>query len=145
MLNNAEKIAYLVLFVVFFIVRKYYTSKRKDTSLVKSKLNKLDILLLSVTGIAMVVPLIYVFSDILDFADYQRSILLDIPGALILIIAIICLWLSHRDLSSNWTPTLGIKKVCSACLKIRHQQPSIRHETTSHQDHSKMSHRSLQH
>ena len=110
MLNNIEKVLYLILFFIFFLIRKYYTVKYKNTQTIKSKLNAIDIILLTLTGIAMLVPLFYIFSDNLDFANYSKPFCVSIVGVIILILANICLWYSHHDLSSNWTPTLGIKK-----------------------------------
>jgi len=110
MLNSTDKIIYLALFFLFFVVRKYYTGKYRTKKLHKSKVNILDIVLLTLDGIAMVLPLVYVFSDILDFADYNRPFLVNFPGIIILTTAIVTLWFSHHDLSSNWTPTLGIKE-----------------------------------
>jgi len=53
------------------IVRKYYTAKFRKQKLITDKKSFLDIFLLIITGITMIIPLVYVFSDILDFADYH--------------------------------------------------------------------------
>ena len=82
MLNSTEKILYLILFVIFFVVRKYYTGKYRDTKVKTSKLNIPDIVLLTLTGIAMIVPVIYVFSDVFDFADYSRPFWVGVLGVI---------------------------------------------------------------
>ena len=110
MLNSIEKILYLIFFLIFSIIRKYYTSKYRTPKVVERKVKYLDLLLLSLNGLGMVIPLIYVFSNVLEFADYRGSFLLTIAGIIILLIANGLLWFSHRDLGSNWTPTLGITK-----------------------------------
>ncbi|MBN2520670.1 MAG: isoprenylcysteine carboxylmethyltransferase family protein [Bacteroidales bacterium] len=109
MFNNSEKIIYFVLFLLFFIVREYYTARYKKGEYIKRKIKILDITLLTLNGIGMIIPLVYVFSGIFDFANYTRPPCLNYLGIFFLVLAIICLWLSHRDLGSNWTPTLGVK------------------------------------
>ena len=110
MLNNIEKILYLVSFLVFLIIRKYYTAKYKKVEIVKNKKKAIDIVLLSFSGMGMLIPLVYVFSSVFDFANYDRPFWLTIIGVMVLIVANILLWFSHHNLGSNWTPTLAIKK-----------------------------------
>ncbi|MBN2275985.1 MAG: isoprenylcysteine carboxylmethyltransferase family protein [Bacteroidales bacterium] len=110
MFNSFEKIIYFALFLLFLIVRKYFTAKYRKSDYKKGKIKVLDTILLLLNGIGMIIPLIYSFSEILDFANYNRPFCMSIFGIIILIIAIICLWFSHYNLGSNWTPTLGIKK-----------------------------------
>lgn len=110
MLNNIEKILYLVSFLVFLIIRKYYTAKYKKVEIVKNKKKAIDIVLLSFSGMGMLIPLVYVFSPVFDFANYDRPFWLTIIGVMVLIVANILLWFSHHNLGSNWTPTLAIKK-----------------------------------
>ncbi|MBN1132833.1 MAG: isoprenylcysteine carboxylmethyltransferase family protein [Bacteroidales bacterium] len=109
MLNSIEKIIYLSLFLLFLIVREYFKARYRKIDYKKSKVKVIDVVLLAFNGIAMIIPLIYVFSAVFDFANYNRPSWINIIGIIILIIATICLWMSHRDLGSNWTPTLGIK------------------------------------
>ena len=110
MSNNIEKILYLALFLVFSIIRKYYTIKYRKAEIVKNKKKAIDIVLLSLNGIGMLIPLVYVLSPVLDFANYNRPFWLTIIGVMVLIVANILLWFSHHDLRANWTPTLAIKK-----------------------------------
>jgi protein-S-isoprenylcysteine O-methyltransferase Ste14 len=64
---------------------------------------------LAVIGVAMLVPLVYIFSSVLDFADYDLPGWLGWIGAGLFALAIWLLWRSHADLGRNWTPTLGIR------------------------------------
>jgi protein-S-isoprenylcysteine O-methyltransferase Ste14 len=65
--------------------------------------------LLALAGISMLVPLVYVFSSLLDFANYRLPNWVGWLGAVLFAIAIWLLWRSHVDLGRNWTPTLGIR------------------------------------
>ncbi len=57
----------------------------------------------------MLVPLIYVFSSLLDFANYSPPVWVGWLGSILFALAIWLLWRSHVDLGRNWTPTLGIR------------------------------------
>lgn len=69
-----------------------------------------DIILLIFDGIGMIIPLIYVFSSWLDFADFILPSWVGWLGVVIFMDAIIILYLSHAHLGSNWSPVLGIKE-----------------------------------
>jgi protein-S-isoprenylcysteine O-methyltransferase Ste14 len=68
-----------------------------------------DMILLAVAGVAMLLPLVYLFSSWLDFADYTLPDWAGWLGAVIFAVGIWALWRSHVDLGSNWTPTLGLR------------------------------------
>jgi protein-S-isoprenylcysteine O-methyltransferase Ste14 len=108
LINSKEKIIYFVLFLIFFMVREYFTVKYKKNEYNKGKIKVLDTILLALNGIAMVIPLVYVFSEIFDFADFTKPFWITYIGILLLITGILCLWFSHYNLGSNWTPVLGI-------------------------------------
>lgn len=61
-----------------------------------------------------VIPLIYVFSSWLDFADYDLSLglslVLGYSGCVFFAGAIWLLWRSHVDLGRNFSPDLKIRK-----------------------------------
>lgn len=69
-----------------------------------------DILLLIFDGIGMILPLIYVFSTWLDFADYAMPEWVGWIGVVLFMGAILMLYFSHANLGSNWSPVLGIKE-----------------------------------
>ena len=70
MFNTTFKIVYFVLFMVISTVRKYFTSKQAKKGMAKDKRTGLDIFFLVINGIGMIIPLIYVFTSKLDFANY---------------------------------------------------------------------------
>jgi protein-S-isoprenylcysteine O-methyltransferase Ste14 len=67
-------------------------------------------ILLALSGIGMLVPLVYVFSSWLDFADYDLPDWTGWLGTVLFAVAIWLLWRSHVDLGRNWTPTLGFRE-----------------------------------
>jgi protein-S-isoprenylcysteine O-methyltransferase Ste14 len=113
MFNSIFKILFFIEFMIVVFVRKIYTSKYRKIELKIDKKNIPDIILLALTGIGMTIPLVYVFSTVLDFADYPLPFPAGWIGTILFAYAIFLLWRSHADLNKNWTPTLGIRKIHS--------------------------------
>lgn len=125
MFNSIFKIIYFILFVVVFIVRKIFTAGNKKQEFVVEEKSAGDVLLLTFDGIGMLIPLVYVFSTWLDFADYNMPDWVGWIGIVLFMNAIMVLYFSHAHLGKNWSPVLGIQKehtlVMSGIYKyIRH-------------------------
>ena len=125
MFNSTFKIVYFVLFLAATVVRKIFTSKNKKHNFVKQEKSAGDVVLLFFDGIGMIIPLVYVLSSWLDFADYLLPQWVGWLGSVLFACAIFILYLSHADLGKNWSPVLGIKEehtlVTSGIYKhIRH-------------------------
>lgn len=135
MLNNTFKIVYLILLLLASIIRTLGVSKSKNWWKNKDKIAQnrnswLDRILLGFVFLGMqAVPLLYVFSPYIDFADYKInhtvSLILGWTGAFIFILAIFILWKSHADLGLNFSPKLQLRKEHSLVTngvfkKIRH-------------------------
>jgi len=109
MFNSIFKIVYFILFVAVFVVRRISTAQYSKHRFVKQPKPTRDIIFLTFDGIGMIIPLIYVFSSWLDFANYDMPFWAGWIGVGIFIFAIYLLYLSHADLGKNWSPLLGIK------------------------------------
>ncbi len=109
MLDSVFKIIYFVEFVLISIVRRAHTVKYRRLTIAIDRKSLPDMALLAVAGLGMLVPLIYVFSSLLDFANYILADWVGWFGAILFVLAIWLLWRSHVDLGRNWTPTLGIR------------------------------------
>jgi protein-S-isoprenylcysteine O-methyltransferase Ste14 len=110
MFNSIFKIIYFILFLVATIIRKIFTAKNRKMDFVVNKKTTGDIILLFFDGIGMILPLVYVFSSWLDFADYNAPDWIGWMGAGLFAFAIWVLYKSHADLGKNWTPVLAIQK-----------------------------------
>lgn len=110
MFNSTFKVVYFILFMVITIVRKYFTGKQARKGMVKEKRTGLEIFFLFINGIGMVIPLIYVFTSRLDFADYYLPEWVGWLGVFIILDAAWLLFLSHRDLGRHWTVTVGLRE-----------------------------------
>lgn len=110
MFNSIFKIIYFIEFFIAVIVRKVFTAKYRKMDFAVDKKSPGDIALMTMDGIGMIIPLFYVFSAWLDFADYNMPDWVGWIGAGLFAAAIWILYRSHADLGKNWTPTLAIQK-----------------------------------
>jgi protein-S-isoprenylcysteine O-methyltransferase Ste14 len=125
MSTNAIEIIYVIEFLMISIVRQIYTSRHRKLEILSSRSKPIDLILLGLIGLAMLTPLIYIFTGVLDFADYSLPEWTEWLGALLFGVAIWLLWRSHVDLGRNWTPTLGLREAHT--LVTRGVYHSIRH------------------
>jgi len=109
MFNSLFKIVYFIEYVLISIVRTTHTTKYRRLGVAIDRKSLLDMVLLALAGIGMLVPLVYVFSSLLDFANYTLPDWVGWLGAILFAAAIWLLWRSHVDLGRNWTPTLSIR------------------------------------
>jgi protein-S-isoprenylcysteine O-methyltransferase Ste14 len=107
--NSVFKIVYFIEFVLITVVRSAHTAKYRTLKTIVDRKTLLDVVLLGFAGIGMLIPLVYVFSSVLDFADYALPNWVGWLGVVLFGLAIWLLWRSHADLGRNWTPTLGIR------------------------------------
>lgn len=120
MLDNIFEIIYLIGVIVGSVVRAVGMSWgknwwRKKQKVADDRHTNLEKIVLSLVSIGfLILPLIYVFSSWLDFADYHLPALASLVsgwvGAAALAAAIGLLWRSHADLGQNFSPELKIRK-----------------------------------
>lgn len=109
MFNNVFKIVYFVEFLLISVVRSAHTAKYRTLKTIVDRKTLLDMVFLGLAGIGMLIPLVYVFSSVLDFANYALTNWIGWVGVVLFGLAIWLLWRSHADLDRNWIPTLGIR------------------------------------
>jgi protein-S-isoprenylcysteine O-methyltransferase Ste14 len=109
MLEDKFNVIYLALLIVISIVRKIYTRKFGNEKIKLGRGNITEILLLSFIGLSMVVPLVFIFTSWLNFANYNLPQLVRWVGTIFFISACWFLWKSHADLGKGFTFLLEIK------------------------------------
>jgi protein-S-isoprenylcysteine O-methyltransferase Ste14 len=108
-IDSIFKVIFLVGFFIGTVIRKVYTAPRRGDKSVRKRKSILDIVLISLSGVGLVVPFVYLFTPCLDFANYNLPAWLGWVGTVCFIGAIVLLWRSHVDLGHNWSPTLQIR------------------------------------
>ena len=105
------KIGYVALIIGTFIIRYPHEKRNKSNQIQTDKKETLEKTLLGLVFLGMlVIPMLYIFTSLLAFANYTLPDPLHIGG---LILVIPTLWLfyrSHKDLGTNWSVSLEIRK-----------------------------------
>ena len=125
MFNSIFKIVYFIEFLIAVVIRKIFTAKHRKMDFAVDRKSTGDIVLLALDGLGMTIPIIYVFTTWLDFADYNSPDWVAWIGSGLFAFAIWILYRSHADLGKNWTPVLAIQKEHSLVINgiykyIRH-------------------------
>ena len=109
-IDNIFEVIFLVGFAVGSVIRKVYTAGCRGNKSVDKRKSLVDIILISDVGVGMALPLFYLFTPWLDFADYDLPGWLGWIGTAVFAGALFLLWRSHIDLGSNWSAILQIRQ-----------------------------------
>jgi len=110
MFNSIFKIIYFIEMVIITTVRSIGTTKFRRLKTKEDHSSILDNLLLGLNGVAMLLPIFYVFTSWFDFANFILPLWLRWIGVFLFLFAAYILWLTHQAMGRNWTPTLGIRE-----------------------------------
>jgi len=119
MLDNTFEVVWLIGFVAGSVIRAGWTlphrRRNKQRRILDDRMTKPEWLLLCLTSLGLIIfPLLYVFTNRLDFADYAlptwASLAAGWVGVPVFVIALWLLWRSHADLGRNWSPKLEIRE-----------------------------------
>ena len=78
-------------------------SERRDTKQEKS-------LLFLLWGSMFILPIVYIASNWLDFANYSLPVWAGWTGVIVICGSVIFFWRAHANLGLNWSPTLEIRE-----------------------------------
>ena len=107
--DNTFETIFFIGFVAGSVVRKIYTAGSRGEKAIKRYKSILDIVLISAAGAGLAVPMLYLFSPWLDFANCDMPAWTGWVGTIAFAAAILLLWRSHADLGRNWSATLKIR------------------------------------
>jgi protein-S-isoprenylcysteine O-methyltransferase Ste14 len=110
---NADLFEYIFLIgvLVATIVRTSYGLQFRRREVVATKKeHPLVFAGMALWGVALLLPLVSIYSFWIEFSDYHIPIPLRVIGALIFICGLWLLWRSHADLARNFSPSLFIRK-----------------------------------
>lgn len=113
MSEGVLKTIFIVGLVVASVARGKYSRKYRKSAVAVDHKSALDMAMLGLASAGLVIlPLVYVFSPWLDFADYGLTATvgwtLGTVGAVVFAFAIWLLWRSHVDLGRNFSPLTQI-------------------------------------
>ena len=109
--ENVFETIYILGLIYATIIRSVYGRKfHRDNVLQQKKEHPLVLFGMALWGIVLFLPLFYIFTTWLDFADYQIPTPLGVLGSVIFIGGLWVLQRSHIDLARNFSPSLFIQK-----------------------------------
>ena len=103
--------AYFLALIVEIIIRAPIDRKRRQGRISERRVTTQEQILLGLLTLGgFVVPLIYTFTNWLDFANYTLPAWAGWIGVLLSAGALFLFWRAHADLGLNWSPSLEIRE-----------------------------------
>jgi protein-S-isoprenylcysteine O-methyltransferase Ste14 len=104
-------LVFLAGFIVYVIIRGVFDHRTKRNRKVANRAPSWDRLLLVLVSLgALLLPILYLFTPWLAFADYRLPTFLPWCGLAIMLAALWLFWRSHADLGKNWSVTLEVRE-----------------------------------
>lgn len=102
---------FLLGLLAYVVIRGIFEQRVKGTATALSRSDGREraLLLLMFIG-GLLLPLLYLFSDWLKFADYRLPVFVPWCGVAAMLTALWLFWRSHVDLGRNWSRTLEIRQ-----------------------------------
>jgi protein-S-isoprenylcysteine O-methyltransferase Ste14 len=102
---------FFVGFVVYTAIRARYARPTRGLERTHRQVDTLEKALLAlVIPSSLLLPLLYLFTPLLNFANYDLPKIVPPIGAVVMLLAIWLFWRSHADLGLNWSATLEVRK-----------------------------------
>jgi protein-S-isoprenylcysteine O-methyltransferase Ste14 len=104
-------IVFLIGFIAYVVIRGIYGSRAKNNEKAVSRADGLDRAVMVIVFIGcLLLPVVYLFTPWLAFADYHLPAFVPWFGAAVMLVALWLFWRSHADLGQNWSVTLELRK-----------------------------------
>jgi len=104
-------IVFLIGFIAYVVIRGIYGSRAKNNEKAVSRADGRDRALTVIVFIGCILlPVVYLFTPWLAFADYQIPPFAPWVGSGVMLAALWLFWRSHADLGQNWSITLELRK-----------------------------------
>jgi protein-S-isoprenylcysteine O-methyltransferase Ste14 len=104
------KVVILLASIVMVATRAPHGKRSHGIAVVRSRKGKLEIVLLTIAWLSFFLPLIWIVSPVLSFADYALRPVPLLTGAVCLTLGLWLFHLSHADLGANWSITLEVRE-----------------------------------
>ncbi len=95
--------------VVMVAIRAPHGHRSRGIKVVKSRKGTLEIVLLTLAWLGFFVPLIWIASPALSFAEYPLRAGPLVAGVVCLVVGLWLFYRSHADLGTNWSITLEVR------------------------------------
>src|SRR5258708_35584211 len=104
-------LVFLVGFITHVFIRGIFKQRTKANEKTVRRVDGLEKTLMAIVipG-GLLLPVVYLFTPWLAFADYHLPIFAQPCGAALMLAALWLFWRSHADLGLNWSQTLELRK-----------------------------------
>jgi protein-S-isoprenylcysteine O-methyltransferase Ste14 len=103
-------ILFLIGFLCYLAIRGWFERRTRGKTVVWSRGGPADRYVLFVVFLGcLLLPVVYLVTPLLSFADYHLPLVVRCLGVLVMIAALGLFWRAHRDLDRNWSVTLEIR------------------------------------
>jgi protein-S-isoprenylcysteine O-methyltransferase Ste14 len=110
-LDQPWNIVFLIGFIAYLSIRGVFAGRAKTNEQMVRRVDVLEKTLLAlVIPTSTLLPLLYLFTPWLGFADYALPAFAPWCGAVLMVVALWLFWRSHADLGQNWSVTLELRK-----------------------------------
>jgi len=96
--------------IVMVAIRAPHGQRSRGVAVARSRKGRLEIALLTIAWVAFFLPLIWVATPVLAFADYPLHPVPLVVGTLCLAFGLWLFYRSHADLGTNWSITLEVRE-----------------------------------
>jgi protein-S-isoprenylcysteine O-methyltransferase Ste14 len=104
-------IVFFVGFGAYIAIRGVYARRTKHEVKIHRQVDGLEKFLLFVVILSsLIFPILYLFTPLFSFADYQLPAFAPWCGTAVMLFALWMFWRSHADLGQNWSVTLEVRK-----------------------------------
>jgi len=104
-------VVFLAGFIAYTAIRAVYARRCKRVPTAHRRVDALETaLLLLVIPASLLLPLLYLFTPLLNFADYRLPAPAPWCGAALMLAALWLFWRSHADLGRQWSATLEVRE-----------------------------------
>ena len=96
--------------IVMVAIRAPHGQRSRGIKVVKNRKGRQEVILLTLAMLGFVVPLIWVASPALSFAEYPLRLGPLVAGVVCLVVGLWLFYRSHADLGTNWSITLQVRE-----------------------------------
>ena len=104
------KVVLLAATVVMMAIRAPHGHRSRSVKVAKSHKTSLETALLVLAWVGFFIPLIWLASPLLSFAEYPLSLGPLVAGVVCFVIGLWFFYRSHADLGTNWSITLEVRE-----------------------------------
>ena len=109
--SRSSNIVFLVGFIVYVTIRGVFERRARINEKMVRRLDAVEETLLIFVGVgSLLLPVLYLFTPLLAFADYRLPVFAPWLGTALMIAALWLFYRSHADLGKNWSVTLELHK-----------------------------------